>query len=67
MALSKTQTLVMQNQNNALSPTAVSFTIQPVVTDGNLVPGHARRNPGVFTSGTAPEATSSNPNNDSNS
>lgn len=58
MAQSKTVNVKMQNQNNALSPVSVNFTIAPIVADGQLVPGYRVSNPGVFTAGTAVEGTS---------
>lgn len=58
MALSKNFTTTMQNQNNATSPVAISFTVTPVVTNGVLVAGHRITNPGVFTAGTPVEGTS---------
>ncbi len=56
MAISKTITVSMQQINNATSPSAVSFTAEPEVRDGVLVPGHKRTNPGVFTAGTPSES-----------
>lgn len=66
MATSKTQTVNYQNQNNALAPTSVSFTGEPIVMDGQIRISYNVFNPGVFTSGTATEGSSSNPTNDSN-
>ncbi len=66
MAISKSLSMTHQYVNNASSPTAATFTVEPVVVDGALVVGFNRTRPGVFTAGTAPEATASNPNNDSN-
>jgi len=65
MATSKTLTCDYQYSSNATSPTATSFTTEPVVSNGNLVVGHNLRNPGVFSPGTPREYTSSNPFNDS--
>lgn len=66
MAISKSVTVLMQNQNNATSPVAVSFTAEPIVLDGRLVPSYRVSNPGVFTQGTAFEGSANNPNTDSN-
>lgn len=66
MAQSKSITQLRQLQKNATPEVAVSFTVEPIVADGVLTPGYARANPGVFTAGTMVEASSSNPNNDSN-
>lgn len=66
MALSKTITVLMQNQNNALAPSSVSFIAEPIVADGKLVPSYRVSNPGVFTAGTATEGSANNPNSDSN-
>ncbi len=52
MATSKTITVNRQQLNNATSPVSVSFTAEPEVRDGVLIPGHLRENPGVFTAGT---------------
>ncbi len=52
MALSKTITVSMQVQNNATSPSSVSFSAEPEVIDGVLKAGHLRTNPGIFTAGT---------------
>lgn len=66
MATSKTQTVTMQYQNNATSPTSVSFTAEPIVNGGVLGFDHHVIRPGVFTAGTPVEGSSSNPQNDSN-
>jgi hypothetical protein len=58
MALSKTTTARMQNQNNATSPTSITQTVAPIVVDGVLKAGYKIDNPGVFTAGTAVEGTS---------
>ncbi len=65
MATSKTVTVSMQVQNNATSPSAVSYTAEAEVRDGNLVAGHLRTNPGVFTAGTPSQNYGgANPNSD---
>ncbi len=56
MAISKSITVSMQVQNNATSPSSVSFTCQPEVIDGVLRAGHLRTNPGVFTAGTSSQS-----------
>lgn len=66
MATSKSITVTQQYQNNATSPTAVSFTAEPIVQDGVLIPPYQDTNPGVFTAGTMREGTASNPTNDGN-
>lgn len=66
MATSKTLTVLMQNQNNATSPVAVSLVCEPEVSGGNLVAGHHREKPGVFTAGTPSECYGTNMNEDSN-
>lgn len=60
MALSKTITAKMQNQNNAAAPTSVNFTAEAYVVNNVLVTGNRTDNPGVFTAGTATEGTSVN-------
>lgn len=62
MALNKTITQLRQLQNNTPPEVAVSFTVEAVVTDGILTPGHKNLNPGVFTAGTVKEGTSTNNN-----
>ena len=61
MALSKSITLQMQNQNNATSPVAVSVTVEPIVSDGRLVTSYRMNNPGVFSFGTVNEGSVNNP------
>jgi hypothetical protein len=46
--------------------TTATFISEPIVSDGKLVNSYRITNPGVFTQGTAPEGTASNPNEDSN-
>ena len=58
--------MTRQLQNNSKPEVSATFTVEPIVADGNLVTGYMRDNPGVFTAGTPLEATSSNPNNDRN-
>lgn len=41
--------------------------VESEVVDGRLVPPYHMTHPGVFTTGTTPEGTASNPQNDSNS
>ncbi len=66
MAISQTITVTQQYSNNATSPSAVSFTAEPVVQDGRLIQGFRITNPGIFSPGTPREYSSSNPQNDSN-
>ncbi len=66
MAIGKSITVTQQYQNNATSPTTVSFPAEPIVSDSALIPPYQATNPGVFTAGTAREGSSSNPNNDGN-
>ena len=66
MAISKSFTMAQQYVANATAPTSATFTCEPVVENGQLVPGDQRIRPGVFTAGTPSEGTSSNPNRDSN-
>ncbi len=66
MAISKSITVTQQYQNNASSPTTVSFSAEPIVENGALIPPYQATRPGVFTAGTPREGTSSNPNNDGN-
>jgi hypothetical protein len=47
-------------------PSAFNTKTEAVVFNGNLVPDHNVRNPGVFTQGTSPEWTAPKINNDSN-
>lgn len=67
MALSKTITILMQNQNNAAAPVAVNFTAQPMVQDGRLVPDTITANPGVKSDKFPTEGSAANPPMDSNS
>lgn len=67
MALSKTISVVSQINKNATSPSAVSFTSEPIVSDGRLVVNYRNDNPGIFTAGTAPEGYGANFIQDSNS
>jgi len=67
MALNKSITTALQFQNNATAPTAISFSEQPIVSDGKLVVNYRTTNPGVFTAGTAAEGNGANMNQDSNS
>lgn len=61
MALTKTISQTMQNQNNAAAPVAVTQTVEAIVSDGVLVVSFKDLNPGVFTAGTPREGTSTNP------
>ena len=60
MAQSKNITVSMQYQNNANSPTSVSFTAEPEVSGSSLVVGHHNERPGVFTAGTPAEGYTTN-------
>lgn len=67
MALSKSITITYQTLNNAAGPSSVtSFTAQPMVQDGRLVPDPVTLYPGVKSPGQASEGTASNPPMDSN-
>jgi len=67
MALSKTITTAMQNQNNATAPVAISYVSEPIVQDGVLKINFRNSNPGVFTAGTPTEGYGANFIQDSNS
>lgn len=60
MASTKTITQLRQLQKNTPPEVAVSVSVEAVVTDGVLTPGHRNINPGVFGAGTAAEGTSVN-------
>lgn len=67
MARSKTFTMTHTYVGASISPTSATFTTVPDVSGGALVATPHNIRPGVFTAGTTPEGTSSNPTNDSNS
>jgi hypothetical protein len=70
MAITKNITVPGQIINNTIpytTATGASFTSDPIVQDGVLKVNFRNSNPGVFTTGTAPEGYGTNFIQDSNS